>query len=71
MRTGKIRQPLAAGCLSAAMLLRDSSCPVGALPPYGCLYRKAVIHPPPPFAASLVLAANSYFSRCAPGILFF
>ena len=28
-------QPLEAGCLLAAMPLRDSSCPVGAVPPYG------------------------------------
>ena len=28
-------QPLAAGCLLAAMPLRDRSYPVGAVPPYG------------------------------------
>ena len=32
---GATAQPLAAGCLLAAMLLRDSSHPVGASPPYG------------------------------------
>ena len=30
---GATAQPLAAGCLLAAMPLRDSSCPVGAVPP--------------------------------------
>ena len=30
---GAAAQPLAAGCLLAAMPLRDSSCPVGAVPP--------------------------------------
>ena len=28
-------RPLGAGCLLTAMPLRDSSCPVGAMPPYG------------------------------------
>ena len=32
---GATAQPLAAGCLLAAMPLRDSSCPVGAVPLYG------------------------------------
>ena len=32
---GATAQPLAAGCLLAAMPLRDSSCPAGAGPPYG------------------------------------
>ena len=32
---GATAQPLAAGCLLAAMPLRDSWCPVGAMPPYG------------------------------------
>ena len=32
---GATAQPLAAGCLLAAMPLRDSSCPAGASPPYG------------------------------------
>ena len=32
---GATAQPLAAGCLLAAMPLRDSLCPVGAVPPYG------------------------------------
>ena len=32
---GATAQPLAAGCLLAAMPLRDSSYPVGAVPPYG------------------------------------
>ena len=32
---GAADRPLAAGCLLAAMPLRDSWCPVGAVPPYG------------------------------------
>ena len=32
---GGTAQPLGAGCLLAAMPLRDSWCPVGASPPYG------------------------------------
>ena len=32
---GATVRPLEAGCLLAAMPLRDSSCPVGAVPPYG------------------------------------
>ena len=32
---GATAQPLAAGCLLVAMPLRDSSYPVGAVPPYG------------------------------------
>ena len=32
---GATVQPLGAGCLLVAMPLRDSSCPVGAVPPYG------------------------------------
>ena len=32
---GATAQPLVAGCLLAAMPLRDSWCPVGAVPPYG------------------------------------
>ena len=32
---GVTGQPLGAGCLLAAMPLRDSWCPVGAVPPYG------------------------------------
>ena len=38
---GATAQPLAAGCLLAAIPLRDSSYPVGAGPPYGwgCLLR--------------------------------
>ena len=34
-RAGSTARPLGAGCLLAAMPLRDSSCPVGAVPPYG------------------------------------
>ena len=32
---GATARPLGAGCLLAAMPLRDSSCPAGASPPYG------------------------------------
>ena len=32
---GATARPLGAGCLLAAMPLRDSSCPVGAVPPCG------------------------------------
>ena len=32
---GATDRPMAAGCLLAAMPLRDSWCPVGAVPPYG------------------------------------